>query len=140
MKEPRGFTLLELLMVVIIVAILASLALPQYIKAAEKARATEALQLLGQIRTSEGRYKAQSTNNVFTNVPGDLDAIDTTVNLPTKFWWNLPANLNLTTKSASLTRSTGAFGGLFLGVVHDSGAICGTFAQKVLDPLANVCP
>ena len=58
-RERGGFTLLELLMVVIIIAILASIALPQYIRATEKARATEALQLAGAIRASENRYKAQ---------------------------------------------------------------------------------
>lgn len=48
----KGFTLIELLVVVLIIGILTSVGVPQYIKAAEKARAAEALQLMGVLKDS----------------------------------------------------------------------------------------
>ncbi len=79
MKDKRGFTLLELLMVVIIIAILASIAIPQYFKAAERARSSEALQMLATMRGSETRYYAEWAN--YSNNTTLMDFAPATSNL-----------------------------------------------------------
>ena len=46
----KAFTLLELLIVILIIAIIATLAVPQYMLYTEKARATEAISVIGAVR------------------------------------------------------------------------------------------
>ena len=52
MKNKKGFTLLEIIIVIIIVGVLASLALPRFFSTVEYSRSTEALNALGVIRKS----------------------------------------------------------------------------------------
>jgi len=67
----KGFTLLELLTVVIIVAILAAVAVPQFFKVAERARAAEGVNVLGGLRSSQLRYYAE--HGILADDPDDLD-------------------------------------------------------------------
>jgi len=55
----RGFTLLELIVVIIILGILATLGFTQYTKMIEKGRTAEAKMILGSLRTAEEAYKLE---------------------------------------------------------------------------------
>ena len=69
--KRKGFTLIELLIVVIIIGILAAIAIPQFMSALEKSKATEAYIGLGKIRTIQAIYKAE--NGGYTDLQDELD-------------------------------------------------------------------
>lgn len=69
--SKTGFTLMELMIVIIILGILVTIATPMYYKSIERARMAEAVNNLGAIRSSEHRYyAAQAKITTFLN---DLD-------------------------------------------------------------------
>ncbi len=55
-RNKRGFTLLEVLIVLVVLGVIAGLAVPLYTAQVERARAAEAIQTLGSIRRSMMRH------------------------------------------------------------------------------------
>ncbi len=72
-KNKKGFTLLEIIIVIIIVGVLASLALPRFFSTVEFSRSTEALNALGVIRKSIMRCGMINDNVVGCSAFADID-------------------------------------------------------------------
>ncbi|MBI1976422.1 MAG: prepilin-type N-terminal cleavage/methylation domain-containing protein [Candidatus Omnitrophica bacterium] len=70
-RKQEGFTLLELMIVIVILGILASIAIPAYTKTVERAKQGEALHWLGMVRESEVRY--YQMQGAYTGAFADLD-------------------------------------------------------------------
>ena len=71
--NKKGFTLIEMLVVVLIIGILAAVALPQYFKAVEKSRSTEALSVMGSISAAMERARLVSSDNTYPTTLSSLD-------------------------------------------------------------------
>jgi len=58
-RNNKGFTLIELMIVVVIIGILAALAIPRFMRSTTKSKQSEAKQLLKQIYTLQHAYRQE---------------------------------------------------------------------------------
>lgn len=103
----KGFTLLEILIVVVILGILAALAIPVYSAAREKAVEQEAYQQLGAARESQLRYHAINGSYTATMANLDFDPNTTSPGVTKHFAYTIPA-ANGTTFSIKAQRDVTA--------------------------------
>jgi type IV pilus assembly protein PilE len=60
-RRVRGFTLIELMIAVVIIAVLAAVAFPQYLGAVRKTRRSEAVNALSSVQQAQERWRANNT-------------------------------------------------------------------------------
>lgn len=125
----RGFTLLELLFVVIIIGILVTIFVPRYSAFTDRAKGATALSTLAILRGSELRFNA--TNNTYAsdlstldvNFTAAADAADTNWNYGEIGGTGAGADIVATAVVVSGTADT-------ISVDLDSGKICSSNAAK----------
>ena len=73
-KTKRGFTLVEMLIVVMMIGILAAVAVPTYMKTVEKSRATQAISTLNEIARAQNVYNVKTGHfsGVFMPLPLEI--------------------------------------------------------------------
>ena len=124
-KSARGFTLLELVIVIVVLAILAGLAVPRYVRTVNRSRGSEALTMLGNLRESFERYYAR--NSTYVGIANDFSNVDVD---PTSVTGNInftyaPSGLGVNAYTITAT-FTGAGGGTVLLTCNPACAITGT--------------
>ncbi len=67
-NNPNGFTLIELMIVVVIIGILAALAIPRFMRSATKSKQSEAKQLLKQVYTMQRAYHQEFSSYCLNGV------------------------------------------------------------------------
>ncbi|MDR0645754.1 MAG: prepilin-type N-terminal cleavage/methylation domain-containing protein [Elusimicrobiota bacterium] len=121
-KNNKGFTMMEIMVVVILIAILTAFAVPQYMKVTEQQRGVEALNILAAIGKAEERYFA--INEAYTEDFSDLD-LDLTNSSATTYS-NKAFNFVLsgTTDAAGKVTATRATGKYSLERKHSTSEVC----------------
>lgn len=118
----KGFTLVELLIVVLIIGVLAAIGVPQLAVSIEKARGAAAREGLAHIYRAEIEYSGNNRTGVYTNSIDDLSDVA----LTEKYWEFSVETPTPTSFIATATRSGGAHNSQTI-TVDQSGILSGNW-------------
>lgn len=105
-KNQKGFTLVELMIVVVIIGILAALAIPRFMRATTKSKQSEAKGILKQVYTMQHAYRQEKDLYFVTATPADSTNTASFATLGVDIGRNARYQYVLTTTDAGLTTFT----------------------------------
>jgi type IV pilus assembly protein PilA len=97
-KKNSGFTLIELMIVVVIIGILTALAVPRYMKVASKSKQSEAKGILKQIYTMQAAYYGEHETYCLNGAQASMAALDgfarigVTITPPARYTYDMVAD------------------------------------------------
>jgi type IV pilus assembly protein PilA len=123
-RSRKGFTLVELAVVIVIIGVLAAFGVPQFLKSVERSKAAEAFNYLSAMRAAQERFLAKNgfyyegTMNATTGVfPADAatgDSMDINQGVPKYFEVGIVSQNHATagapTWDCTLTRKDSSYG------------------------------
>src|ERR1700733_8480672 len=86
MRTRKGFTLVELAVVIVIIGVLAAFGVPKFLNSVEKSKAAEAFNYLSTIQSAQERYIAQ--NGVYATTVAALD-----ITMPAPQYFDTPTTI-----------------------------------------------
>ncbi|HTL15526.1 MAG TPA: type IV pilin protein [Thermomonas sp.] len=87
MRTQRGFTLIELMIVVVVIAVLAAIAIPNYLEQSRKGRRAEASRAIGEYQLALERWRAE--NPTYGACPSGVTCSGTRPSLPTSDFYTV---------------------------------------------------
>ncbi len=93
-RSRKGFTLVELAVVIVIIGVLAAFGVPQFLKSVERSKAAEAFNYLAAVRAAQERYLAKNgfyysgtvgAGGVYSENEDTGETLDINQNLPKYF-------------------------------------------------------
>lgn len=121
MKKRSGFTLIELFIVVLVVAILAAIAIPIFSKNIEKSKTGEVIANLNLIRMAEKDYLIE--HPAFTTTIGSLSLEDPN-NITNKYFSYTIQSADAADFIARATRNSGPYSGDYYEISKDGAINC----------------
>ncbi|MFQ6032407.1 MAG: type IV pilin protein [Candidatus Zixiibacteriota bacterium] len=104
-RSQKGFTLIELMIVVVIIGILAALAIPRFMRATTKSKQSEAKQILKQIYVMERAYKQEydvyACDGEGAGAGGSFDAIGVEIMDAARYSYTITADATSFTATAT---------------------------------------
>ena len=105
-NKKSGFSLVELTIVVVILGVLATFAVPRFMSSVEKTKASESFSYLAQIESAQGRFNAENGRYAWS-----LNDLDISLDSPEFFYVSGPYSSNWETKwEMKLTRNGASSG------------------------------
>jgi type IV pilus assembly protein PilA len=142
-KSRKGFTLVELAVVIVIIGVLAAFGVPQFLKSVERSKAAEAFNYLSAVRSAQERYLAKegiyccSSDKAKLDITqvapkyfdvGDISEDHSVTNNPT---WSL----TLTRKTA-----TSSYGGYTVTFTQGGFATASSDSSIMAADCMEICP